>query len=99
MIKTVLGQQLLDNREMFLSKRAAKFFSGYESAQLRRMQNAIARDSMPQQEREMHILNSVRNAMEDFQRRSEVFDRGTMRIYIDDAENPEMEKEISSKKY
>lgn len=44
--------------------------------------------------REMHILNSVRNAMEDFQRRSEVFKRGTMRIYIDDAENPELEKEI-----
>lgn len=62
------------------------------------MQNAIARDSMPQQEREIHILNSVRNAMEDFQRRSEVFKRGTMRIYIDDAENPEMEKEIMMRK-
>jgi predicted nucleotidyltransferase len=79
---------------MFLSKRAAKSFGGYASAQLRRLQNAIARDSMPQQEREMHIMNSVRNVMEDFQRRSESFNRGTMRIYIDDAENPDMEKEI-----
>ena len=94
LIKTELGQQLLDNREMFLSKRAAKSFGGYASAQLRRLQNAIARDSMPQQEREIHIMNSVRNAMEDFQRRTESFNRGTMRIYIDDAENPDMEKEI-----
>ena len=94
LIKTELGQELLDRRGMFLSKRAAKSFGGFAGAQLRRLQNAIARDSMPQQERERHILNSVRNTMEDFQRRSEVFDRGTMRIYIDKAENPELETEI-----
>ncbi|MDO5416933.1 MAG: nucleotidyltransferase domain-containing protein [Lachnospiraceae bacterium] len=94
LIKTELGQELLDRRGMFLSKRAAKSFGGYAGAQLRRLQNAIARDSMPQPERERHIFNSVRNTMEDFQRRSEAFDRGTMRIYIDKAENPELETEI-----
>ena len=47
------GQELLDNRNLFLSKRAAKSFGGYASAQLRRLQNAIARDSMPQTERDL----------------------------------------------
>lgn len=94
LIKTELGQELLDNKELFLSKRAAKSFGGYASAQLRRLQNAIARDSMQQQEREIHIMNSVKNAMEDFQRRSESFERGNMRIYIDKAENPELNTEI-----
>lgn len=94
LIKTQLGQELLDKKEMFLSKRAAKSFGGYASAQLRRLRNATARDSMPQKEREMHIMNSVRNAMEDFQRRSESFSHGTMRIYMDDSENPKMDKEI-----
>lgn len=94
LIKTQLGQELLDNKGLFLSKRAAKSFGGYAGAQLRRLQNAIARDSMQQQEREIHIMNSVKNAMEDFQRRSEVFERGTMRIYIDKAENPELNTEI-----
>lgn len=56
LIKTELGQLLLDNKSLFLSKRAAKSFGGYASAQLRRLQNAIARDSMPQREREQHIL-------------------------------------------
>ncbi len=89
-----LGRELWNNRKMFLSKRAAKSFGGYASAQLRRLQNAIARDSMPQQERERHIFNSVRNALEDFQRRYDLFDKGSIHIYIDQAEHPEMETEI-----
>ena len=62
LIKSKLGQELLDHKGIFLSKRAAKSFGGYAGAQLRRLQNAIARDSMPQTEKEQHILRSVRNA-------------------------------------
>lgn len=94
LIRSELGQELLDHRGLFLSKRAAKSFGGYAGAQLRRLQNAIARDSMPQSERERHILNSVRNALEDFQRKYDLFDRGSIHLYIDKAENPELETEI-----
>jgi len=83
LIKTGLGQELLDHKGLFLSKRAAKSFGGYAGAQLRRLQNAIARDSMPQTEKEKHILNSVTNALEDFQRRYSSFDRGSIRLYLD----------------
>ena len=94
LIKSKLGQELLDNRNLFLSKRAAKSFGGYASAQLRRLQNAIARDSMPQTERERHIFNSVKHALEDFERRFADFDKGSIRLYIDKAENPLLETEI-----
>lgn len=94
LIKTKLGQELLDNKILFLSKRAAKSFGGYASAQLRRLQNAIARDSMAQQEREQHIYNSVKNALEDFQRKNQMFDKGNIHIYIDESENPEFKTEI-----
>ncbi len=94
LIKTELGQKLLDNRHLFLSKRAAKSFGGYAGAQLRRLQNAIARDSMPQQEREQHIYNSVKNALEDFARKNDMFDKGTIHIYIDKSDNPELETEL-----
>lgn len=94
LIKNELGQELLDHKGLFLSKRAAKSFGGYASAQLRRLQNAIARDSMAQQEREQHIFNSVKNALEDFQRKNEMFDKGNIRIYIDKSQNPELETEI-----
>ena len=94
LIKTALGQELLDNKDLFLSKRAAKSFGGYASAQLRRLQNAIARDSMGQQERERHIYTSVKNALEDFQRKNDMGDKGSIRIYIDNSENPELETEL-----
>jgi len=94
LIKTPLGQELIDNSHLFISKRAAKSFGGYAGAQLRRLQNAIARDSMPQTEREKHILHSVQNALDDFIRRYASFENGSIRLYIDKAQNPEMETEI-----
>lgn len=94
LIKSELGQELLDHKGIFLSKRAVKSFGGYASAQLRRLQNAVARDALAQSEKEKHILNSVRNALEDFQRKYDKFDKGSIRLYIDKAENPEFETEI-----
>lgn len=94
LIKTPLGQELLDNKDLFLSKRAAKSFGGYAGAQLRRLQNAIARDSMPQKEREQHIYNSVKNTLEDFGRKNESFHKGNINIYIDKSDNPKLETEL-----
>ncbi|MBD5551717.1 MAG: nucleotidyltransferase [Lachnospiraceae bacterium] len=94
LIKTALGQELLSHKELFLSKRAAKSFGGYAGAQLRRLQNAIARDSMPQPEKEQHIYNSVKNALEDFERNNELSGKGSIHVYIDKAENSELETEI-----
>ena len=70
LIKSPLGQELIDNNGMFLSKRAIKSFGGYAGQQLRRLQNAIARDTLPQSDREKHILRSVMNAVDDFNRNS-----------------------------
>lgn len=94
LIKTELGQELLDHKHLFLSKRAARSFGGYASAQLRRLQNAVARDSMPQQEREQHIYRSVKNALEDFNRKNAMFDKGNINLYIDESDNPEFKTEI-----
>lgn len=89
-----IGQSLLDNTGMFLSKRAIQSFGGYADAQLRRLQNALARDAYPQSEKEQHIYNSVKNAMYDFMRHYEKFGNGSLKIYVDDSVNPEFEKEI-----
>lgn len=94
LIKSDLGQELINNTGIFLSKRAIKSFGGYADAQLRRLQNAIARDTLSQSDREKHILKSVMNALNDFNRRNIGEDKGSLRLYIDKAENPELETEI-----
>ncbi len=89
-----IGRLLLDNRRLFLSQRAIQSFGGYADAQLRRLQNALARDTFPQTEKERHIFNSVRSAMHDFNHRYGRFENGSLELYIDKAVNPELETEI-----
>ena len=89
-----IGKMLLANRKLFLSKRAINSFGVYADAQLRRLQNALARDTFPQSEKEQHIFNSVRNAMHDFNNHYKHFENGSMEIFIDTAVNPELETEI-----
>lgn len=89
-----LGEELLSHYHLFLSKRCIKAFGGYASAQLRRLQNAIARDSLPQSQREKHILQSVQNAMDDFNRRNFRAAQGSIRLYIDDAMTEGLDTEI-----
>ena len=93
-IRSELGQKLLDNRMLFLSKRAAASFGHFADAQLRRLQNAIARDSMRQNEREEHLLRSVRHALEDFNNRQQTEYRNHARLYIDSAVTEGLETEI-----
>ena len=94
LIRTELGQELLDNRHLFLSKRAAASFGHYADAQLRRLQNAIARDTLSQPSREEHILRSVQHAMDDFNRRHQEDEENRAEIFVDDAVTEGLEKEI-----
>ena len=89
-----IGKELLSNRKLFLSRRAIQSFGGYADAQLRRLQNALARDSYPQSEKEKHIYNSVKNAMYEFETRYSDFENGSLKIYIDKAVNPKLDTEI-----
>lgn len=89
-----IGQMLLDNKKLFLSRRAIQSFGGYADAQLRRLQNALAGDSFPQSEKEQHIFNSVKNAMHSFNSSYKNFENGSIEIFIDKAINPELETEI-----
>ena len=79
---------------MFLSKRAAASFGHYADAQLRRLQNAIARDTLPQPSREEHILKSVNHALEDYNRRQKEVYKTDSKLYIDKAETEGLETEI-----
>lgn len=93
-IKSALGQELLDHKNIFLSKKAAASFGHYADTQLRRLQNAIARDSLPQPSREQHIMRSVQHAMDDFNTRHGVDPKNQATVFIDEAVTEGLETEI-----
>lgn len=88
-----VGQALIDNRDMFLSKRVVNAFGGYANSQLRRLDNKAARD-LSQAQQEAHILHSIENATYDFPRKYFGYPEDSIRLYVDDAVNPEMDSEI-----
>ena len=57
------GKKVRDNAEIFLSKLAYQKFVGYATAQLRRLQNALAHDSYPEREKNRHVLKSINSMM------------------------------------
>ncbi|MCL1896920.1 MAG: nucleotidyltransferase domain-containing protein, partial [Clostridiales bacterium] len=89
-----VGQELVDNRKMFMSKRAVYSFGGYANQQLRRLQNALARDTYPQAEKERHILGSIKSAMMFFNDRYESFPEGAVSLKIDKSASEGLESEI-----
>lgn len=91
---TPIGQELINNRKMFLSRRAIHSFGGYANQQLRRLQNALARDTYPQEEKERHILGSVKSAMMDFENRYADFEDGGIKLTIDKSNKKDLETEI-----
>lgn len=88
-----IGQRLIDNKEMFLSKRAIHSFGGYATAQLRRLENKAAR-FVGQDQREKHILDSIENSRYTFPEKYFGNPNDGIRLYIDEAVNPLMNTEI-----
>ncbi len=89
------GRELVANRKMFLSKKAIYSFGGYANQQLRRLQNALARDSYPQSEKERHILGSCQSMMATFNGRySEFTPDEYFKMYVDKSKNEDMKDEI-----
>lgn len=88
-----IGQVLIDNKDMFLSKKAVYSFGGYANSQLRKLDNKAVRD-LNQSQREVHILNSIENAKYNFPQKYFDYPEDAIRLYIDKAVQEEMETEI-----
>ena len=87
-----IGQKLLNNKDMFLSKKAIHTFGSYAHSQLYRMKQLCAK-SLDQSELEAHILNRITDASQTF--RNNYFDNGgEINLYVDKAINHELDTEI-----
>lgn len=88
-----IGRKVRDNVEIFLSKKAYQTFLGYATAQLRRLQNALARDSYPQIEKERHMLKSIQSMMLASQREY-ALKNSSIQFELLDSPREDFEKEI-----
>ena len=93
-ICTKEGKLLRDNAEVFLSAKAYNSFGGYAIQQLRRLENALARDSYPQVEKEKHILGSVEKQMFTFVDRYKKITKDQLKLYLDKSDKELYDSEI-----
>lgn len=89
-----IGKMLKDNSHIFLSQKAYDSFNGYAISQLRRLQNAVARDSLAQPDKEEHILQSIKRRMDTFEISYKDICDGELNLYIDDTDREGYDKEI-----
>ena len=89
-----IAQELLDNKHLFLSKKAIYSFGGYASQQYWRMKRNIARYSMDQKERELHIFKTLQSAMVHFHNKYHDFSENDVVLYVDQSEHQDYESEI-----
>lgn len=91
--KNRIGEMILENKSLFLSKVCIRSFGGYASDQLRRMENKAASVASQAKQTE-NILKSIHNAMYDFRTRHYEFPQDGINLYIDKSiKNPD-EQEI-----
>lgn len=88
-----VGREIIDNRKMFLSKKAVHTFGGYANAQLRRLENKSAR-LVSQSQMEAHILKSIEHASVDFKNRYFDMPEDAIKLYIDTAVQEGYDTEI-----
>ena len=91
---TDIGQEMINNRKLFLSRRAVHSFGGYANQQLRRLENALARDKLSQARKEEHILKSMQNAVKAFEDRYTSFENGSMVLYTAESPREDLDREI-----
>lgn len=89
-----VGKMLLDQKHLFLSQKAVNSFGGYATAQLRRLENAIARDKLSKTKKEEHILSALNRSLEEFEYRYKDFPAGSLELFVDKSEREELETEV-----
>ena len=88
-----IGQELIDNAHLFLSKKAIFSFGGYANQQLRRLENKSNR-LVGQAQNEEHIYKTIEHAAYDFKNRYFTRPDDAIKLYIDKAVQEGYDTEI-----
>lgn len=91
---TDIGKQMIDNRKLFLSQKAVASFCGYATQQLRRLQNALARDRLPQSLTEEHIKGALERSIKSFGDRYTSFENGGIELLTAESTRDDLDTEV-----
>ena len=83
-LMTEQGKMIRDNQGLFLSKRITNTFGNYALAQLRRLQNALCKDSYTNEMQQQHLQEVLSAQMNHFRRMYTDFPDGAIHIYNDE---------------
>lgn len=89
------GKLLMNNRKCFYSKAVVQTFAGYADSQLRKLENALARDRVPQARKEEHIKNSVERFIYSASSMFQKFDiKASFDLSLSESNKSEYDKEL-----
>lgn len=88
-----IGRELIDNSDMFLSKKAVSTFGGYAMQQMYRLRQ-LTTNKMPQADLEEHILHVLSSMEENFAEKYSAYPDDAIKLYIDTAVQKGFDKEI-----
>lgn len=88
------GTYLVQNRKIFLSKKAFFAYSGYASSQRKKFESALALDAPSQSARETYMFETLRKYITDFNSHCRSFSNSHLNLFLGKAINPELETEL-----
>lgn len=89
------GRMLMNHRKCFYSKRVVHTFAGFADSQLRKLENALARDRISQSRKEEHIKNSVERFLYSASSMFQKYDKEeTFALSISDSDKTGYDKEL-----
>lgn len=88
------GKSLLQNKNLFLSKRCVNSFGGYTFAQLNRLVNALGRNEQSQGSLEQNLLRSLQMQMLNYNDRYQEIPEGEFKLYIDKSNKSNYDEEV-----
>ena len=88
-----IGQEIIDNKDLFISRRCIFTFGGYANQQLYKLtqKSTVAMDL---DDLEKHILRTLEDMQTNFSERFELSDDNYMKLYIDKSNQEERDTEI-----
>lgn len=81
---TEIGQQLIDMRHNFFSRRAGRSFGGYAHQQLRRLENALCHDRYDEKDKKRHLFNTMHDNLHHLKETYKLDKYGSFDLHNDD---------------